>query len=124
MSHTASQWLYFPEQWDPKSPWHDQRVRQAANFGLDRDNINQAIQLGHALLYDNAFVPAHFEFFDKAPPPPPFDAAKGRQLLAEAGHPGGVDAGPLYCDAAFANIGQAMARLCRPRCSSWSAKSG
>lgn len=124
MSHTASQWLYFPEQWDPESPWHDQRVRQAANFGLDRDNINQAIQLGHALLYDNAFVPAHFEFFDKAPPPPPFDAAKGRQLLAEAGHPGGVDAGPLYCDAAFANIGQAMARLCRPRCSSWSAKSG
>jgi peptide/nickel transport system substrate-binding protein len=108
VSHTASQWLYFPEQWDPKSPWHDLRVRQAANFGLDRDNINQAIQLGHALLYDNAFVPAHFEFFDKAPPPP-FDPAKARQLLAEAGHPGGIDAGPLYCDAAFANIGEAMA---------------
>src|SRR5258705_6516220 len=22
-------WLYFPDQWDPKSPWHDRRVRQA-----------------------------------------------------------------------------------------------
>jgi peptide/nickel transport system substrate-binding protein len=22
VSHTASQWLYFAEQWDPKSPWH------------------------------------------------------------------------------------------------------
>ena len=22
-------WLYFADQWDPKSPWHDQRVRRA-----------------------------------------------------------------------------------------------
>ena len=112
VSHTASQWLYFPEQWDPKSPWHDLRVRQAANLGLDRHNINQAIQLGHALLHDNAFVPAHFEFYQKAPPPP-FDPTKAKQLLAEAGHPGGIDAGPLYCDAAFANIGEAMANSLR-----------
>src|SRR5204863_5317 len=83
------------------------RVRQAANLALDRSNINQAIQLGHALLHDNAFVPAHFEFYRKAPPPP-FDPAKAKQLLAEAGHPNGFDAGPLYCDAAFSNIGEAM----------------
>src|SRR5262249_41592905 len=25
-------WLYFPDQWDPKSPWHDPRVRLAANL--------------------------------------------------------------------------------------------
>ena len=25
-------WLYFPDQWDPKSPWHDQRVRDAARL--------------------------------------------------------------------------------------------
>src|ERR1051325_717424 len=108
VSHTASQWLYFPEQWDPKSPWHDLRVRQAANLGLDRPNINQAIQLGRALLHDNAFVPAHFEFYRTAPRPP-FDPAKAKQLLTEAGPPGGIDAGPLYCDAAFANVAEAMA---------------
>jgi peptide/nickel transport system substrate-binding protein len=112
VSHTASQWLYFAEQWDPKSPWHDLRVRQAANLGLDRPNINEAIQLGHALLFDNAFVPAHFEFYRKAPPPP-FDPARAKQLLADAGHPNGLDAGPLYCDAAFASVGEAMANSLR-----------
>jgi peptide/nickel transport system substrate-binding protein len=112
VSHTASQWLYFADQWDPKSPWHDLRVRQAANLGLDRPNINQAIQLGHALLHDNAFVPAHFEFYRKAPPPP-FDPAKAKQLLAEAGHPNGFDAGPLYCDAAFSNVGEALVNSLR-----------
>src|SRR5207248_2276904 len=30
----APSWLYFPEQWDPKSPWHDLRVRKAANFAI------------------------------------------------------------------------------------------
>src|SRR5205807_6908359 len=24
-------WLYFPEQWDAKSPWHNPKVRQAAS---------------------------------------------------------------------------------------------
>src|SRR5712691_2828327 len=28
--HASIQWLDFAEQWDPKSPWHDQRVRLAA----------------------------------------------------------------------------------------------
>ena len=23
-------WIYFADQWDPKSPWHDARVRQGA----------------------------------------------------------------------------------------------
>jgi len=28
----GTQWLYFPDQWDDKSPWHDERVRLAANL--------------------------------------------------------------------------------------------
>src|ERR1700704_3652988 len=28
-------WLYFADQWDPKSPWHDRRGRAAAQHALD-----------------------------------------------------------------------------------------
>src|SRR5919197_307799 len=31
----GSFYLEFIEQWDPKSPWHDRRVRLAANYALD-----------------------------------------------------------------------------------------
>ena len=34
-------WLYFPDQWDAKSPWHDVRVRQAAHAG-DRYKTHQS----------------------------------------------------------------------------------
>jgi peptide/nickel transport system substrate-binding protein len=112
VSHTASFWVYFPEQWDAKSPWHDLRVRQAADMAIDRNNINQAITFGHSLLMGNAFVPTHFEYYWKAPATP-FDPAKARKLLAEAGHPDGIDAGPYYCDAAFSNVGEAVVNSLR-----------
>jgi peptide/nickel transport system substrate-binding protein len=107
VSHTAPFWVYFPEQWDPASPWHDLRVRQAVGLALDLNNINQATQLGHAKLNNNAFVPPHFEYYWQ-PPKPVYDIAKARQLLAAAGHPNGFDAGPYYCDAAFSGIAEAV----------------
>jgi peptide/nickel transport system substrate-binding protein len=113
VSHTATWWVYFLEQFDPKSPWHDVRVRQAASLGIDLKNINQAITLGHSKVTGNAFVPSHFEFFWRPPEPPVFDPAKAKQLLAEAGHPNGIDAGPFYCDAAFSNTVEAIANSLR-----------
>ena len=76
-------------------------------------NINQAITLGHSKVTGNAFVPSHFEFFWQPPEPPVFDPAKAKQLLAEAGHPNGIDAGPFYCDAAFSNTVEAIANSLR-----------
>ncbi len=89
-------WLVFTEQWDPKSPWHDRRVRLAANLAIDRQGINQAVYLGRAKLAFS-FVPQSMEYF-WAPPPYPFDPKKAKQILAEAGYPNGFDAGELSGD--------------------------
>ena len=76
----GTQWLYFPEQWDPKSPWHDIRVRRAANLALDRRTINEALTLGHSRITGGLF-PDIFEFY-WAPPSPVHDPAPARQLRA------------------------------------------
>ncbi len=94
----ATQWVYFPEQWDPKSPWHDRRVRLAVNHAIDRPAINRAETLGFSRLTWN-IVPPSFEFFWQ-PPGYPYDPARARQLLAEAGYPKGFDAPEFFCDAA------------------------
>ena len=99
--------LYFPEQWDAKSPWHDERVRRAASLAIDRKGSNDALTLGHSLISGNPFVPAHYEFFWQ-PPAPLYDPDKAKQLLADAGYPKGFDAGDYYCDSSYANIGEAV----------------
>ncbi len=100
-------WLYFPDQWDPKSPWHDRRVRLAASLAMDRRTINQALTLGHSKLTAN-IIPSSFEFFWQ-PPAPTYNAARAKQLLAEAGYPSGFDAGDYSCDASYSNLAEAVA---------------
>jgi peptide/nickel transport system substrate-binding protein len=92
----SNHWLVFTDQFDPKSPWHDQRVRLAANHAIDRQTLNQAATLGLSKI-TGSIVPAHFDFYWPAPPYP-YDAARARRLLADAGYPSGFDAGDLYCD--------------------------
>src|ERR1043166_4938932 len=99
-------WLYFPDQWDAKSPWHDQRVRLAAYLAIDRKTINQAITLGHSRI-TGSIVPDSLDFY-WAPPPPTYDPARAKQLLAAAGYPNGFDAGDYHCDAAYADLGEAV----------------
>jgi peptide/nickel transport system substrate-binding protein len=99
-------WLYFPDQWDSKSPWHDPRVRLAASLAIDRDSINQALTLGHSLI-TGSIIPESFTYYWR-PPAPLYDPARARKLLAEAGYAGGFDAGDYYCDSTYANLAEAV----------------
>jgi peptide/nickel transport system substrate-binding protein len=103
---SAPFWLYFPEQWDAQSPWHDQRVRLATSLALDRKTINQALTLGYSRLTGSIF-PENFEFYWQ-PPEPVYDPARARKLLAEAGHARGFDAGDYTCDTSYANIAEVV----------------
>jgi peptide/nickel transport system substrate-binding protein len=98
----APQWVSMLDQWDPKSPWHDRRVRLAANLAFNRKAVNEAITLGHSRIIWS-LIPSTFEFFWQ-PPAYPHDPARAKQLLAEAGYPNGFDAGEYYCDVSYANV--------------------
>ena len=54
-------WLDLPDQWDPKSPWHDIRVRRAASLSIDRKALNQAETLGFSYP-TGSLIPRALEF--------------------------------------------------------------
>jgi peptide/nickel transport system substrate-binding protein len=97
-------WLYFSDQWDEKSPWHDVRVRKAANLAIDREGMNKALFLGFCKTTDS-IVPYTFEYYWQ-PPAAVYDPDQAKKLMAEAGHAGGFDAGFYYVDSSYANVGE------------------
>jgi peptide/nickel transport system substrate-binding protein len=87
-------YLDFLEQFDPKSPWHDKRVRLAANYAIDRKALNDAENLGASRL-NGSLIPRTFDFALPVEPYP-YDAARAKKLLAEAGYPNGFEAGDIH----------------------------
>jgi len=104
--YPSTHWLSFPDQWDPKSPWHDRRVRLAANHAIDRAAIDQA-RTGGLSRITGSIVAGTSDFF-WPPPPYAFEPGRAKKLLAEAGYPSGFDAGEYFCDMTSADAAEAM----------------
>jgi peptide/nickel transport system substrate-binding protein len=103
---TFTEWLVFTGQWDPKSPWADRRVRLAANLAIDRKGFSDAEYLGYGKPAPS-IIPRDFEFYWPAPAYP-YDPARAKQLLAEAGYPKGFDAVEVATDAVYAPEAEAV----------------
>jgi peptide/nickel transport system substrate-binding protein len=99
-------WLDFPDQWDPKSPWADKRVRLAASLALDRQALNEAETLGLSRP-TGSIVPREFEFALPVAAPAS-NPARARQLLAEAGYPSGFDGGELTPFPPYNSMGETI----------------
>ena len=104
--HASINWIEFSEQWDPKSPWHDKRLRLAVNYALDRQAISDAGCLGFCPPA-GVIVPRVMEFALQAEPMP-YDPAKAKQLLAEAGYPNGIDGGEFAAIPGFPTIAESI----------------
>lgn len=104
--HASIFWIEFPEQWDPKSVWADKRVRQAVNYALDRQAINEAACLGFCPP-TNVIVPRVMDYALQTEPLQ-YDPKKAKQLLKEAGYPDGFDAGEITPSPPFFTLGEAV----------------
>ncbi|MSQ16149.1 MAG: ABC transporter substrate-binding protein [Dehalococcoidia bacterium] len=81
----------------PENPCHDRRVRQALSYAMDRGIIRDRLYGGPEVLQVKgwgAVTPSSIGYSPELDPFP-FDPVKARQLLAEAGYPGGKGFGKL-----------------------------
>jgi peptide/nickel transport system substrate-binding protein len=96
LAHSEGQgvfFIYFNEQADPKSPWHDLRVRQALNYAIDRQALSEQQTLGVSPPTGN--IVARALEFALPVEAYPYNPQKAKQLLKEAGYPNGFDAGEI-----------------------------
>jgi peptide/nickel transport system substrate-binding protein len=92
------QLLYYTHQFDPQhklvgpyaGPVADRRVRLAMNHAVDVDEVIRTVLDGKGIRVASMLTDKHFGFDPKLAPIKP-DLARVKQLLAEAGYPGGVD---------------------------------
>src|SRR5881398_1325718 len=87
----ATWWLDFPEQFNPKSPWHDRRVRLAATMAVDKQALNEAERLGFSRL-TGSIIPSVMEFALRIEP-----------------YPNGFDAGEITPLPPFVTMGESVA---------------
>jgi ABC-type transport system substrate-binding protein len=73
-----------------KKPFDDVRVRQAMNYAVNREEMSATLYKGSGIVSVTPFVPTTFAY-DASLKPYPYDVAKAKQLLSDAGYPNGFE---------------------------------
>ena len=73
-----------------KNPMSDVRVRQALNYATDKEALIQVVSYGTGTP-QQSFMPMSTPLSSGNGPLYPYDIAKAKQLLAQAGYPNGFD---------------------------------
>jgi len=91
-----------------RGPLSDVRVRQALNYAVDVNRIIDRLVSGRGTRAAGVIPPA-LDGYDSTRRGYPYDPARARQLLAEAGHPNGIDVA-LWCstDPFFERIAETL----------------
>jgi peptide/nickel transport system substrate-binding protein len=88
-----------PDSANADSPWSNLKVRQAAEYAIDKESIVNSLGYGFWRAAYQFSTPAS-KAYDPSLPPRKFDLAKAKQLMTEAGYPQGfktkIIAGPLF----------------------------
>ena len=70
----------------------DKRVRQAMNYAVNKDAIIRDILKGTAIVSTGPHLPVYGPYHEEKTAQYPYDPAKAKALLKEAGYPNGFDA--------------------------------
>jgi len=74
-----------------RPPLNDVRIRQAMNYAINRDEINKVVALGLGQPSSAVLPKAHWACDPATAEYYNYDPDKARKLLAEAGHPNGIE---------------------------------
>ncbi len=80
--------ILVPDSLNADSPWSNQKVREAADYAIDRESIAKTFGYGFWTPNYQLSEPTSAAF-DKTIPGRKYDVAKSKQLLTEAGYPNG-----------------------------------
>jgi peptide/nickel transport system substrate-binding protein len=86
--YQAGATVLVPDSGNADSPWSNLKVRQAAEYAIDKDSIVKAFGYGYWKSADQMNSPANMAY-DTTIEGRKFDVAKAKQLLSEAGYPNG-----------------------------------
>lgn len=83
--------IFFPINSQAGGPLADARVRQAVNFGIDRQTLVDFILEGFGEVRTGPFAPSQLGFNEEASQFYSYDPERARQLLEDAGYGDGID---------------------------------